>query len=75
MRFAVLTLLFCCCGSSFAQTIDATHLVVSPGPGTPDQAGHSMEIIRQLLGKIPILGVCLGHQCLAQVMGANPLAK
>lgn len=54
-----------------AQTIDATHLVVSPGPGTPDQAGHSMDIIRQLLGKIPILGVCLGHQCLAQVMGAK----
>jgi anthranilate synthase/aminodeoxychorismate synthase-like glutamine amidotransferase len=46
-------------------------IVISPGPCTPKEAGISMEVIRQLGGKIPILGVCLGHQCLGQVYGGK----
>ncbi len=45
-------------------------LVVSPGPGRPEGAGISMEVVRHLAGEIPILGVCLGHQCIGQVYGA-----
>lgn len=46
-------------------------IVISPGPGTPDEAGVSNEIIRQLSGTVPILGVCLGHQCIGQVFGGK----
>ena len=46
-------------------------IVISPGPGTPDDAGISMEVIDKFSGKIPILGVCLGHQCIGQVFGGN----
>ncbi|MFD2176993.1 aminodeoxychorismate/anthranilate synthase component II [Veronia pacifica] len=48
-----------------------THLVISPGPCTPDQAGISMQAISHFAGRIPILGVCLGHQSLAQVFGGT----
>ena len=48
-----------------------THLVVSPGPGTPEDAGISYEMILQFHKKIPILGVCLGHQCLGYAFGAK----
>lgn len=48
-----------------------TRLVISPGPGTPEAAGVSCAVLRALLGKVPILGVCLGHQCLATVLGAR----
>jgi anthranilate synthase/phosphoribosyltransferase len=48
-----------------------THLVVSPGPGTPDDAGISGEAIKFFSGRIPILGVCLGHQTLGAVFGAK----
>jgi len=46
-------------------------IVISPGPGRPDDAGVSCLLIERLAGRIPILGVCLGHQCLAQVFGAE----
>ena len=46
-------------------------IVISPGPGRPEEAGISMELIRKFGGKIPILGVCLGHQCMGEVYGAK----
>jgi len=46
-------------------------IVISPGPGRPEDAGISCDVIRELSGKIPILGVCLGHQCLGYVYGAR----
>lgn len=46
-------------------------LVISPGPCTPNEAGISLEAIRHFAGQLPILGVCLGHQSLAQVFGAR----
>ena len=42
-------------------------ILISPGPGTPDESGVCLEVLRQLGPRLPILGVCLGHQCLAQV--------
>ena len=48
-----------------------SHLIVSPGPGNPDQAGISMAAIEHFAGHIPVLGVCLGHQSLAQVYGGK----
>jgi anthranilate synthase component II len=46
-------------------------LVISPGPGGPDDAGISLQAIRAFAGRIPILGVCLGHQCIGQLYGAR----
>jgi anthranilate synthase component 2 len=46
-------------------------MVISPGPGRPDEAGVSMEMIRRFSGTLPILGVCLGHQSIARVFGAE----
>ena len=47
------------------------HLVVSPGPGRPNDAGISCSAMHYFSGRIPVLGVCLGHQCLAQIYGAK----
>ncbi|MCC6425430.1 MAG: aminodeoxychorismate/anthranilate synthase component II [Phycisphaerales bacterium] len=46
-----------------------SHLVISPGPCTPNEAGISAEMIRRFGGRIPVLGVCLGHQCMAHMNG------
>ncbi|MDP9019948.1 MAG: aminodeoxychorismate/anthranilate synthase component II [Actinomycetota bacterium] len=46
-------------------------VVISPGPGRPDDAGLSNDVIRHLGGRVPVLGVCLGHQCIGQVYGGR----
>ena len=48
-----------------------THIIVSPGPCTPREAGVSNDVIRAFAARIPILGVCLGHQCIGHVFGAE----
>ncbi len=53
------------------EALDADAVLISPGPGRPDDAGLSNEIIRRLSGRVPILGVCLGHQCIGQVFGGQ----
>jgi para-aminobenzoate synthetase component 2 len=54
-----------------AQALQPTHLCISPGPGTPQGAGVSMDMIRALAGHIPVLGVCLGHQSIVEVFGGE----
>ncbi|KJH70420.1 anthranilate synthase component II [Aliterella atlantica] len=53
------------------RQVQPAGIVISPGPGRPDDAGISLEIIEQLGANIPILGVCLGHQSIGQVFGGN----
>ena len=53
------------------QSMAPSHLIISPGPCTPDEAGISVEVARSFAGKIPLLGVCLGHQSIGQAFGAS----
>jgi para-aminobenzoate synthetase component 2 len=54
-----------------AERIGPSQLVISPGPGRPSDSGASLEIIRRLAGRTPILGVCLGHQAIVEVFGGE----
>lgn len=58
-------------GVEAAAELGATHLVISPGPGRPENAGSSLAMINHFAERLPILGVCLGHQCLVQHFGGQ----
>ncbi len=58
-------------GISEITQLKPDHIVLSPGPCTPNEAGVSLEIVRKLAGQFPILGVCLGHQTIGQAFGGN----
>ncbi|TMO74784.1 anthranilate synthase component II [Pseudoalteromonas aurantia] len=53
------------------KALNPKHIVLSPGPCTPDEAGISLSVVEQLKGVYPILGICLGHQSIAQALGAT----
>ena len=57
-----------------AMSLAPTHLVISPGPGRPEDAGRSLAMIEAFAGKVPMLGVCLGHQCIVQHFGGEIVA-
>lgn len=48
-----------------------SHVIISPGPCTPNEAGISVELVKSAAGRVPLLGVCLGHQCIAQAYGGR----
>jgi anthranilate synthase/aminodeoxychorismate synthase-like glutamine amidotransferase len=56
-------------GLDEAEALEPTHLCISPGPGTPADSGISMGMIERFAGRIPVLGVCLGHQAIVEVFG------
>jgi anthranilate synthase component 2 len=61
-------------GVADASRLGATHLVVSPGPGNPGDAGVSIEMIRHFAGRLPVMGVCLGHQSIVAAFGGTIIA-
>ena len=57
--------------ASSVKKLNPSHILISPGPGRPEDAGACREIINEFAGKKPILGVCLGHECIAVAFGAK----
>lgn len=57
--------------SAEVTELQPTGVIISPGPGTPNETGISLELIKMIRGKIPLLGVCLGHQAIAQIYGGE----
>lgn len=53
------------------ERLDPSHIIVSPGPCTPAESGRSIEVIRRFSPRVPLLGVCLGHQCIAAAFGGS----
>lgn len=53
------------------KNMDISGIVISPGPGTPDESGICIDVIKEFGGKLPILGICLGHQCIGQAYGGK----
>ena len=53
------------------EELAPTHVIISPGPCTPNEAGVSLDLVKQIAGKAPLLGVCLGHQSIGQAYGAK----
>ena len=53
------------------RELDPEHIIISPGPGRPEDAGNIIDVVKELGGEIPILGVCLGHQAICAAYGAN----
>jgi anthranilate synthase/aminodeoxychorismate synthase-like glutamine amidotransferase len=54
-----------------AEALAPSHLVISPGPGRPADAGATLELVRRLSGSVPVLGVCLGHQAIVEAFGGE----
>lgn len=59
------------CTPEEIEAMEPTHIIISPGPGKPSEAGYCEDIIKYFEGKLPILGVCLGHQAICEVFGAT----
>ena len=59
------------CSVDEIRAMNPSHIILSPGPGRPDKAGVCENVIRELGGRIPILGICLGHQAICEVYGAT----
>lgn len=59
------------CTPEEIEAMEPTHIIISPGPGKPSEAGRCEEIIEYFKGRVPILGVCLGHQAICEVFGAT----
>ena len=60
-----------CIAPSDIEKLSPSHIIISPGPRTPLEAGISNDVIRSFTGRIPILGICLGHQCIGYVFGGK----
>ena len=59
------------CSVDEIRAMNPSHIILSPGPGRPDKAGVCENVIRELGGRIPVLGICLGHQAICEVAGAT----